>query len=189
MAKPIHHNTDSALMTAGWETAKGGIVGALVALAIGAAVVGGIFAAFGAPALVTGIAAAIGAGVTGIYGLTFGTVAGGLIGMVRGGSRVSRENESFRDRVEHRGQMHAAHRNTAEMAGMQKGYMMGFQEGQQYIVTQLQHAQEQMLVEQAAQAKAPEGGFAEKCAAKASCHAEAVVKGREAQAAAGPQVA
>lgn len=73
MAKPIKHNTSSAMSTAGWETAKGagggGVVGSIVGT-VGGAVAGLVGSLV--PAIVVG---ALAAAVTGFTGVNFLGVA------------------------------------------------------------------------------------------------------------------
>ncbi len=208
MVKPIEHGAASTVSTAAWETAKGGIAGILLFAVIGAAAAVGVgalggaivgallpgvtaagaatFMATGVPLAITGTLGAL-AGV--FEGGMIGGIAGAVLGLFRGGKRVSAESQAYQKKMERRGHTHEITQNNAAMAGMQQGYMAGFQEGRQHVIAQLQQAQEQMLTAQTAKAEAPvEGKFTAHCETKCKSHAEAVTKGREAAAVASPQV-
>jgi hypothetical protein len=191
MAKPIDHSTTSAAATVGWGVVKGGLAGALV-VGLGSALLGGLVIG-GIASMLPVIAGAattigiIGGIVTGISAFgsagTIGTVVGGILGALSGGSRIHKENSAFREKMENGASHQAVKQQNASLAGMQQGYMVGFQEGQQSVVSQLQRAQEEMLMAQAA----PKAGFAANCG-KCESHAETVIKQRAAQAAAGNQI-
>jgi hypothetical protein len=189
MAKPIDHSFGSAAATTGWGAVKGGIIGAALVGLIAGGVVGLIVGGLASLAVGATAAAVIG-GIAGVItglgsmftvGGAVGAGAGTLIGAFKGSSRVGKERASFQHKMEQREHTHDTKQNTAAMAGMQQGYMVGFQEGQQYVVSQLQRAQEQMLMAKAEPAK-------DKDCPVCTKHVDALNKQRAAQAASTPQI-
>ncbi len=180
MVEPIKHTTTSSVSTTGWETVKGAGTGLGVFLAVPAALAGGIAliaGASGGAAALWAIGAAAAAGIAGAPILAAFTAVGALFGLAKGGDQITRENQKVRQRVEQRQHTRQNQLATASAAGMQDGYQVGFEEGKNYVVNQLRAAQEQMLMAQAQQQEAAKGG-----------HADKIMKQREAQAAATPQV-
>lgn len=169
MAKPIDHDMTSAAATGWWGAVKGTLLGGLAAVGLGAAVVGGIGAILGGGVAAVTVLAVLGGILGGSMLGTFGMIAGGAGGLMSGGSKVSAEQAAFAARANSRAHTQEIQANQAAMAGMQQGYQAGFAEGQQYVMTQLQAAHEQMLMQGAGLSKEPG-----KCAAK-------VTAGRDAQ--------
>lgn len=207
----INHNAASTVATAGGKAVKYGLLGGLAAAVIPAVVVGGgglLVAAFvgslatgsvmggvaalaslviGAAAIVGGIAA--GASSAGMIG-TGAVVGGGLLGAMRGGNQVSRENQAFRNRSQ------AAAPNPQEIKGVQQGYQMAqaemmpmmqqreqmaFQKGQEAVVSQLQEQMNAQMTAAASQEK--KGNFADKeLSLKCESKAQAILKDREIKA-------
>ena len=180
MAKPINHDFASGTATTAWSAVKGGLLGVVIsALVIGAvaagavALLGSLGIAFGAA--VTGGAfgasmfSGLGGAVTaaaGIVGAAFGAASStipaaifGGLGALTGMHKVSVENRAFNHKAERYARTQEMERNNVAMAGMQQGYQAGFQEGQQYVVSQLRAAQEQMMMNEALKAH---GGHAAK---------------------------
>lgn len=208
MVDAVKHGVISSTATTGWETAKGGVVGALavgiigalvaatgvgIAVLGGAALIGAIapgITAAGAVAAMT-IPAAIASTVAGIAGgvssLTGGGLIGGavgaVVGFINGRSRVAKERATYEEHAAGRRQDALIQGNQIAMVGMQQGYAMGYQQGQQRIVSEIQAMQEQMIREEMAK----KGAHASKCSACAS-KAETILKQREARANAAPQV-
>ncbi|MDX1974165.1 MAG: hypothetical protein SFT92_00660 [Rickettsiales bacterium] len=191
MAKPIDHDFDSKVATAGIEVAKGsllGIVGAglltAATLVFGVGMLGAVASFVGlgsftgaAAAMMTGPGALItlASGIAGAFGFGgAGALIGGTYGLAKAGGKINRESQAYQDRVQ--GQM-ASVQNTAMMA-MQQGYEMGMQDGQQKIVADLQQMHAQMLQKEMLGASAEKGKFA-----------KGIEQQREAHAAAGPQLA
>lgn len=206
MVKAVRHDTSSAVVTTGWETVKGGLVGWLATAVIGAAITGGLvigaaalvgallpgsITALGAAgamitgggAAVTAIASIIG-GVTtaSTYG-TAGAVIGGVLGLLKGGSRVSHESQTFREKMAARSHAAGARLEHAHQLGAQQGYMMGVQDGQQMVVNKLREMQYAMIQEQMAQAQG-----AAHCGTPKCSHVETEMKRRETAAATGQQI-
>lgn len=194
MAKPINHDTSSSLTTAAWETAKGGLKGALlitgIAALAGGIVVGGAAAGIAALAgsasvtavgLIAGIAAAVITGLATALGggtaIAVGTGGGALLGLAKGNSRIGREQQLYDSKVARKQHRDEIRVNDAGMAGMQQGYQMGFAEGQQAVVNQLRALQEQQLMAQTMQQRA----------AASPGHASKIMQQREAQANVPPQ--
>lgn len=165
MADPIKHDTASAMSTAGWEAGKGVLKGAGLVLAVGAALgaLGGALLIGGAAAVIGG--AVLGFAATAVAGgpiIAAASAIGGLLGLSQGGSRITSENEAYRNKVEHRAEKHQQKvlqkLNDAKVAGMQEGYQVGYVEGQQKIVHDIQ----EQLIAQAQQEQQAKGGFAAK---------------------------
>ena len=165
-----------------------GLIGGAAATATTAAVaptaLGGIAAALtsgfglfsmGASALVGGVATAS------TYG-TAGAVIGGALGLLKGGSRVSHESQTFREKIAARSHAAGARLEHAHQLGAQQGYMMGMQDGQQMVVNKLREMQYAMIQEQMAQAQGAHCGTP-KCS-----HVETEMKRRETAAATGQQI-
>jgi hypothetical protein len=213
MAEPINHDTGSGVLTAAGSAAKWGIVGVIAAgvLSAGAAVVGiGLLGGFlgtlgatfgspflaqasfmgGATAMLTGLPA-WGTALLGVAGaLTYGTtgaLVGGLFGLAKGGSRVSAEKAAYNERAysqsQSRQQDLTQKVTDAEIAGTQKGYMLGAQDAEARIASQLQSMQ------QTDQTVATTPGAVAMASAEAKCecgpHTKAVLDQRQATAAAG----
>ncbi|NCY26903.1 MAG: hypothetical protein EBX37_19365 [Alphaproteobacteria bacterium] len=156
-----------------------GAVGSFLAGAAG--VVGGVIAG-GYSAAAYGGAAAVG---------------GGLIGVMKGGSQVTRENSAYANRHHARGQNRqlaaAKTFNDGEIKGIQEGYQLAradmeqniqkreqqaFQKGQEYVVEQIQEHMNAQMTAQASQTKS--ANFAEKeIALKCESKAQAVLKERD----------
>jgi hypothetical protein len=146
MVDAINHDTGTATGTAAWEGVKGAAKWALAPIAIGAlagfVIVGGLFSAglgwaLGG-ALLGGLA---GGGVT--YGLGVPLLAvGGMLGLAKGGDRVSKERAEFQKQAE--AHSHGRHKKTARrlnnerMAGQQEGYGTGYQDGYARAAMELQ---------------------------------------------------
>lgn len=201
--KPIDHSTGSAIATTAWTAGKYGIGGAIVAGLVGAAVFGGIaalgVAAAGAVAGLLGVGGAA-AAVTSTIGMAaigiasflgFGgaltttggiaaITAGGLMGLFKGGRRVTHERQAYQDRVENRAPAHHGRLENAAEASMQQGYMQGLQDGQQMVVNKIRELQYAALQQQMDKDKTA-------CAAKGP-HVQAEMKRRETAAAAGQQI-
>jgi hypothetical protein len=164
MAQRVNHNTASAVATTGLETAKIGLLGWLAAGVVGAVAIAAIaavpVAAIGliggliegaalagvtgaltstVGAIVVGGAAAVGA----IGGLAspVGPIAGGLIGLLRGGSRVKAENAAYDRRQEI---LQHGQQQTQNVVA-QQAFAMGVQAGQQSVVEELQRVHAQMI--------------------------------------------
>ena len=206
MAEPINHDVLSGVATAAGEGVKWGAI-ALLALPIGGALLGGVIAAGTGYALVSALVGGLLGGVGSFALAPELMIGGGMLGLVKGGSKVSAEQQAFRDRVNGRQHKIAGVYNNGEIAGVQQGYQIGradgeqvgFQKGQEYVVQQIQQhvaAQQQMAMqmppEAAAMSAAQTGSFAGKVAScKCESKVEMVDKQREAAAmaaAAGAQV-
>lgn len=181
MAKPINHDVSSTVTTAAWGGVKGAAKGLGLLLAVPAVLAGGIALLAGvgwAAAAMWAVGTAVAVGVGAAFSAPFlGTAAavfgggGALMGLAKGGDKISRENASFRDRMEHR-----LNRREAELnAAGQQGYQMGVIDAQNAIANQLRAAQEQMLMA-SAQPQLAAGG-----------HTARIQQQREAAALAVPQ--
>lgn len=207
MVDAINHDGPSTVVTVGTKAAKWGILAGLAALAVplvfaggAVAAVAGALGAFGAVSggaavglglagIVSGVMAAVTSGYAGVA-----AVGGGVIGALKGSSQVSSETNAFRTRVmenmQGRQNKQAKLFNDGEVKGLQEGYQigrqdgeqLGFQKGQEFVVQQLQ---QHMQAEAAAAQGQPK--FADKVA-KCECKAEAIIKEREAKAAAPNQI-
>jgi hypothetical protein len=171
MVEPIKHNMMSAVSTAGVETAKGAAEGILALPVIGAVLGAGILgggallasAAFtvGAP-VILGLAAfgAVAGGVVGAVPLAFPPVTatlaavGGLLGMAKGGTRISKETEAANDLIEKHNQKRLSMEAMAANQGLQQGYMVGFQEGRNQVVNALKQQMEAQAAQVAEAEKA-----------------------------------
>lgn len=149
MAKAVDHDITSSVVTTGWETGKGAIVGGLVpaiaagALTAGVIAAGGALTGVGVAAMFTGAAGtasmiAIGAFAAAAFaGLgTIGAIVGGVIGVLKGGSRIGREKHAYADKAAQRSGVLEAKVHQAQMMG----YEAGVQDAQQAMVRQLQYA-------------------------------------------------
>lgn len=206
----INHDGVSATATVAGKAVKWGAIGALAAFAIPAAV--GVIAGMGIAALATGGvlgaiasvtgflvgAAGVGAGIysAAVYGGT-AAVGGGLLGAIKGGSQVSRENAAYQNRHHSHGQNRqlatAKTFNDGEIKGIQEGYQLAradmepaiqqreqraFQKGQDMVVEQIQEHMNAQMGAQASQTKT--GKFADKeIALKCESKAQAVIKERD----------
>lgn len=153
MAKPVNRDFSDKIYAGMGAMLKGGLIGLAAAAAIpvigavaatsmgfgiGGAIVGGLIA--------TGLAMGIGAtvGLPVIGGLVGGSI---LLNLAGKGKQISREQEAYNEKVERRGskrrEAQLAKINDAEMHGMQQGYVMGFQEGQQHVVSGIQNAMQE----------------------------------------------
>lgn len=194
MVKPVDHNLASSTTTTAWEGAKGAIMGAVVPVLIGAAVIGG--AAYLAGAVITGggigwfaelsvagklgvVGAAAGAWVGGAFAAV-GAAVGAVFGIGKGAKRVHNEQEKFNQRGEVRGQIVEQQMERAQMMGAQMGYAKGVQDAQAAMAERIQQMQHAAIAQQMAEAK-------EKNCAPCNKHVDAVMKQREAAAAAGAQ--
>lgn len=159
-------------------------IGPIVA-AVSTVTMGGVMAAAGSAALVGGgLGGALGAipgviaGVMGgVGGVEYGALAGGMLGLGHGGAKVSKEKQAFNDRMAHREEIAAAKQSNAEMIGIQKGYMMGYREGQQKVVQEDQQQQkvvddlqalQAQMIERRMAGKEPQKSFTSKCADKSA---------------------
>lgn len=177
MADPINHDGLSSAATVGMKAAKWGLMGALVAFALPALVIGGTSLAVGAAiggaiGSVIGIGGLVAGVATGaVSAFSFGStaaIAGGIVGAARGGDQVNREATAYRNRGAGVQNGKAKLFNDGEVRGLQEGYQIAradmepmiqqreqaaFQKGQEYVVHQIQ---EQMNAQmQAAAAQAP----------------------------------
>jgi hypothetical protein len=185
MVKPIDHDTTSAMATGLTGAAKGAVKGVLTVGAAGgilSALVAAPIALFAGGTVATAATAAgiafLAAGiVTAVAVGSWGAIIGGLFGMAKGGSKVTAEKVAYQKRAEQRAHTREIETNNQQMVGMQQGYQAGFQEGQQYVVAQLQAAHEQMLASGAGISQQP-GDKAAK-----------VAQQRDAQLGAAPQMA
>ena len=193
-ADPINHDLLSSTATAGLSAVKWSAIGALAIPLVGAAIMGAIGAAvvggFGVvalgAALVGGIATLAAEAVLAPTLLGGMAIGGGLLGIAKGGQRVSAENQAFRDRAmgnAHSRQLKTAKlQNDGEIKGIQEGYQIGradgeqvgFQKGQEFVVQQIM--QHQLAEQQAAAAAAQQPVGKHTAALAASCKCESKVE-------------
>ncbi len=176
----------SSVVTTGWETGKGIIVGGLVpavaagVLTAGVIAFGGLLTGAGVAAMFTGaagtasmiaIAAFSAAAFAGLG--TLGAIVGGVVGLFKGGSRISREKQTYQAKVMQHAPIIEARMENAKMAG----YEAGVQDAQQAMVRQLQYAslQQEMNKNEAA-------------CGKCVSHVANELQRRETAAAAGKQI-
>ncbi|MCE2927553.1 MAG: hypothetical protein LW823_07935 [Rickettsiales bacterium] len=176
MVERVNHSAASSVATTGWETAKVGLAGWLAAGVIGAlavaavaavpvavvGLIGGALGAIGSGGALAGLGAAFastagtlvmgGAATVGAVGglsSPVGPIAGGLLGILKGTSRVNAEKAAFERRQEI---MAGANMNRDQVVA-QRAFAMGVQAGQQSVIQELQQYQETMIRSQMAQAQ------------------------------------
>ncbi len=191
MADPIKHDFVSASLTAGVETAKGVVKGALLipaALAVaGALVAGGIATlatlgpvAIAGAAIIGGIlGGGIGAAGEMAASPVLGVMAaiGGLFGMAKGGRRISAETRAAEQAIEKHG--HRQERMQAE--AMQQGYMIGREEGRQEVIGAIQQqmaAQAQREQMEAAQPQKKGSAISPDQFKKSGSHVQAAIESK-----------
>jgi hypothetical protein len=200
--KAIDHDGVSTVATVGYKAAKWGIIGAIAAFAL--PMVAGFAAAAVAsailPAAIGSIAATLigGAGiVAGLFtGVTYGGAAaagGGLIGAIKGGGQVNRENHAYAQRGHSKSMTKAREMNDRDIHNIQQGYGMAmhdlepvvhqreaaaFARGQEALASQIQEQINAQSTSAGAQTKT--GKFADKqLSLKCESKAEAILKERD----------
>ena len=152
MAKPVNHDTSSALATGWWETVKGSALGVVAAVAIGAGMMTGVGLMLGASVPILVGMATLGGVISGSFLGTPGMVVGGIGGMIRGGNKITAEKAAYQNIALARSGRREAEIQNVQMMGMQQGYAAGVQDGQQQLLGQLhQH----MLMAQAGLGQQP----------------------------------
>ena len=225
MADPIDHDGLSTGATVASSAIKWGVLGAIAAFAIPAVVIGGTGLLLGAgiAGMATGgiggaLASIVGfaVGAAGVVGgliagtssaATFGGAAaagGGLLGVIKGGERVSRENAAYRNRHNNVQLAGAKKANDSEIKGIQEGYAIAradlepaiqqrekaaFEKGQEFVVTQIKdHMNAQMKAQSGAIQTASTGFAGKELSLKCESKAEAVLQQRELDSMAQKQV-
>jgi hypothetical protein len=144
MAKPVDHGIVSATNTIGSSTVTGTIAGVLGMGLLGAAIIGlpalaiggAVFGFTGGVFTIAGIAATVGGLVGVTSGAVPGAIAGGILGLLSGTSRVSSENLAFNEIK----QQNALGGQVQQV--QQQAYMQGAHDGQVHLVQQIQEAQQ-----------------------------------------------
>lgn len=218
MAEAIDHDGVSAAATAGSSAVKWGAIGAVAAVLLPVALgAGALFAGYAAVTALASLSfgTAIGAGL--LSGLAaWGAVAsagamsvmaggaaigGGLFGLARGGQQVGEETAAHRNRMASHQLAHAKQKSDHQIQGIQEGYVIGRQDGEQVgfragqqdmynrfvAAKQQQLAQQQQQVEQQQKSK-PDIKIGNKVIASCACSAESIANQREAEANAPKQV-
>ncbi|MDE3060857.1 MAG: hypothetical protein KGJ06_07590 [Pseudomonadota bacterium] len=153
MADPIKHDIPSTVLTGLWEGAKGALFGAALLTLAGIAL--GAVGAFFIPIVSVGTGAVLGA-AGGLatsavaYPVTGGLAGiGALIGLARGGSRISAENSAYQAAMD---KATGARQNAMEkqvndrvISEMPQVYDMAFQQGAMQAQAKMQEALPQAL--------------------------------------------
>jgi len=168
MAEPVRHGFWSGAATTAWETVKGVVKGAIF-LPVAGAVVGG--AAFALIGLVTSAPlslAAVGFGALagGLFGAAVDAYAmpylatvGGILGVFKGGKRVSAESQAYQEKLELHQRAGLSKLEYAAQAGAAQGYAMGRQQGQQEGAMMVAEKLREMQYAQLAQKMGPAKGM------------------------------